>query len=95
MTIYVDELQTYTNKGRLNGQWCHLMTDGDIAELHVMALHLGLRQYFQSNPSHPHYDLRPSKRAAAIQAGAVEVSATEMVNRCSVLLRRIREKDVT
>jgi hypothetical protein len=93
MTVYVDELQTYAGKGRLNGQWCHMMTDGDLAELHAIAEKIGMRKYFQHNPNHPHYDLRPSKRAAAIKAGAVPVSAIEMVNKCSILLRRIREKN--
>jgi hypothetical protein len=94
MTVYVDELQTYTGKGRLSGQWCHMMTDGDLVEHHALAEKVGLRrEWFQASPNHPHYDLRPSKRAAAIKAGAVPISGTEMVNRCSLLLRRIRGKE--
>lgn len=89
MAVYVDEIQTYGNKG----QWCHMMTDGDLEELHELAAQIGMRrEWFQSNPHHSHYDLRPSKRAAAIKAGALPVSGTEMVNKCSLLLRRIREK---
>lgn len=91
--VYVDDLQIYTGKGRLNGQWCHMMTDSDIEELHAMAARIGMhRSWFQDHPSHPHYDLRPTKRVAAIAAGAVAISPTEMVDKCSLLLRRIREK---
>lgn len=92
MAVYVDDLVTYKGKGRLSGQWCHMMTDGDLSELHAMAQRIGMRrEWFQNNPNHPHYDLRPSMRAAAVKAGAIEVDGIEMVNRCSLLLRRIRE----
>lgn len=44
MTIYVDELQIYGNKGQL----CHMMTDGDLIELHAMAEQIGIqRRWFQ------------------------------------------------
>ena len=50
MPIVVDTLQTYTDKGRLGGRWCHMMSDtGDVAELHAFAARLGLRRsWFQS-----------------------------------------------
>lgn len=79
MAIYVDPVFTWPGKG----QWCHMMTDGDLSELHAMAERLGLkRAWFQNKPRHPHYDLRPSKRALAVQYGAVEVTGVELVRRC-------------
>jgi hypothetical protein len=62
-----------------------MMTDqNDLAELHELAAGIGIRrEWFQNNKVHPHYDLTPNKRQAAIAAGAVPVSAMEMVKRCS------------
>jgi hypothetical protein len=79
--IYVDEVRHWGKRG----EWCHMMTDGDIDELHRMAARIGLqRSWFQEkNARHPHYDLRPSKRALAIKAGAVEVSSAELLQRCT------------
>lgn len=90
--IYVDPLVNYPGKG----YWSHMMTDGDIAELHTMALLIGLkREWFQDHPHHPHYDLRAGKRASAIAAGARPVSAVEMARRCSLLLRALLKNDET
>lgn len=36
----------------------HLATDGSIEELHIFAQSIGLkREWFQSHPRHPHYDV--------------------------------------
>lgn len=87
--VYVDDLQKYPGKGR----WCHMMTDGDLSELHAMADRIGLsRKWFQDRPDHPHYDLRAPKRQAAILVGAKPVSSIEMVRRCSAVLKKI-ERD--
>lgn len=76
--IYVDELKF----GKRN--MCHMMTDGDIEELHHMALSIGLRrQWFQDHKLHPHYDLTRNKRLQAIRAGAVSVTSQELVMNCS------------
>lgn len=85
MTVYVDPVQSYPGKG----QWCHMASDSDdLAELHGMASRIGLqRSWFQNKPTHPHYDLRPSKRLLAVRAGAVEVTAVELVKKCSLLFR--------
>ena len=78
--IVVDELRTYTGRGRLSGQWCHMTTDtGDLDELHAFAARLGLRRaWFQDVRSAPHYDLRPTKRALAVTLGAKEITWREM-----------------
>jgi hypothetical protein len=55
-------------------RWCHLWAadGGSIAELHSIAVKIGLRKaYFQNRAGFPHYDLVPSKRRLALSAGAV------------------------
>lgn len=88
MTVYVDEL---THRGmKYMGKivrTCHMMTDGDIEELHGVATRLGLRKYFQDHPDHPHYDLMEGKRYEAILRGAVSVTSAEMVKKCSRMFK--------
>jgi hypothetical protein len=92
MTIYVDPIEYYAHAKTRNKLWCHLATDqNDLAELHEMAEKLGIRRYFQNKPGHPHYDLYPSKRVLAVSLGAVEVTSGELVDRCSLNLRRLRQ----
>lgn len=81
MSVYVDELVEYSG---LTGQvaragrfWCHMTADG-LEELHAMADRIGLRRaWFQPEARLVlcHYDLVPSRRARAVQFGAVEVRA--------------------
>ena len=89
MAIYIDELRDYRalmGTG-LPGLWCHMITDGDLEELHQFAQALGLpRRRFQNHARHPHYDLMPASRAIAVALGAVEVSTSEML----VILERAR-----
>lgn len=53
---------------------CHLTADTE-KELYVFAVGvLGLkRSWFQSHPTHPHYDLTRNKRTLAVKNGAVEI----------------------
>lgn len=70
----VDELVVYTNRPPFHRGSCHLATDGDdLEELHTFAERIGLRRAWFQPKSSPHYDLVPSKRAAALAAGAVFV----------------------
>jgi hypothetical protein len=87
MTIYVDDLR---NCPPDKGKWCHMMTDGNEQELHTFAQRIGCRiWWFQGkNRNHPHYDLHSSMREKAIAAGAVAVSSTEMVLKCSALFNK-------
>ena len=55
------------------------MTADTIGELHAMADKIGLKRFWFQSRSIPHYDLRPSKRQAALMAGAVEITSKEMV----------------
>lgn len=76
MSVYVDPVFTWPGKG----DWCHMTADTP-EELHHMADRIGLkRAWFQDRPTGPHYDLRPSKRILAVEAGAVEVSAAEFLS---------------
>jgi hypothetical protein len=78
--IYVDEVNYWPGKvtapaqrhGRL---WCHLWCDaGDEEVLHGLAKKIGLkREWYQQRARFNHYDLVPSKRGLAIQAGAKPV----------------------
>ena len=79
MTIYVDE-SIFPFRGTL---FCHMATDGDLSELHQMALSIGMQlAWFQDKKDHPHYDLSPEKRALAIAKGAVPVTSTELISKC-------------
>jgi hypothetical protein len=76
MTVYVDPLAEWG--WRPHGvpvKSCHMFTDTvELDDLHAMALHIGMRrEWFQDKRSAPHYDLTPERRAAAVEAGAVEV----------------------
>ena len=76
MSVFVDEIRNWRS-----GSWRHMMTDS-LDELHEMAESIGLqRRWFQSRTRYPHYDLRPSKRILAIQKGAIEISAIDMIKR--------------
>jgi hypothetical protein len=76
MPVYVDKIRTIKPRSAFVRQWgtrwCHLTADTP-DELHAMADQLGLkRRWFQPHPRHPHYDLTPPKRAAAVSLGALE-----------------------
>lgn len=86
--IMVDELQQWPTKiGCFKGGSCHLTTDGPLIQLHAFAERIGMkREWFQDHRIAPHYDLTPSRRARALQLGAVFVPMREQIRR-----RRIAE----
>lgn len=71
MTVYVDDMRA--KYGRM--VMCHMLADTD-EELHAMADAIGVaRRWWQAPPRHDsHYDIALSKRAAAIAAGAIEIT---------------------
>ena len=72
MTVYVDDMRA--KYGRM--VMCHMLADTD-EELHSMAERIGVaRRWWQSpaKTSGSHYDIALSKRAAAVAAGAVEIT---------------------
>lgn len=79
--FYVDPIEDWGEKGL----WCHLWTDGTDQQLDQFAAAIGLRKQWAhlSNGAivgrFYHYDLRPSKRALALQRGAVEMPLKEWV----------------
>jgi hypothetical protein len=88
MAIYIDELRDYRALRGAGppGLWCHMITDGDLDELHEFAMRLGLGpRRFQNHPRHPHYDLTPPTRALAVVLGAVETTTTRLAD---ILLRQ-------
>lgn len=86
--IYVDELREYPmgmiadEAKKFGRNWCHMMTNGRINELHEMARKIGLKREWFQDGRYPHYDLVPSKRATAIRLGAKEVSGRKMLKIC-------------
>jgi len=78
--VYVDAVFVAVSKdpqakrvgGRTGHRWCHMWSE-DVNALHELAQKIGMRrEWFQDRRGFPHYDLVPSRRAAAIALGAVE-----------------------
>jgi DNA-directed RNA polymerase subunit M/transcription elongation factor TFIIS len=88
--FYVDEIREWPNTPLKYKKWCHLATSGSIDDLHAFAEKIGLqRAWFQDKPTHPHYDLTPGKRAAALKHGARAVTTIELINACHPRLSEI------
>jgi hypothetical protein len=64
-----------------SGEWCHMVSDESVEELHEFAATIGLRRNAFQSTSRPHYDLRPSKRRLAVSMGAEEVGMRDLVRR--------------
>lgn len=72
--------------------WCHLTADS-LAELHEFAGRLDLkREWFQNHKLIPHYDLIKSKRAIAIELGAIAITTEERIAKVLQVLRDKREQ---
>lgn len=70
MTVYVDDMRA--RFGRMI--MCHMIADTE-EELHAMAECIGVaRRWYQGD----HYDIALSKRAAALAAGAQEITQREL-----------------
>lgn len=80
--MYVDDVfipAEVPNRARtVKAVWCHMTADTR-AELDEMAVRIGLRRSWIQHPGtwKEHYDLTKSKRALAVKAGALEVSARD------------------
>jgi len=77
MTVYVDKLHDW---GWKLGPSCHLLPANQgaaaLEELHAFAAKLGMKRQWFQNKRWPHYDLVASRRARAVQLGAVEIDVT-------------------
>lgn len=84
MTVYVDNMRAPLARMKM----CHMLAD-TTEELHAMADAIGVdRKWCQAAGTYrEHYDISLSKRALAIQHGAVEVTRPEV----GFLLRAKRE----
>lgn len=71
MTVYVDDMRA--QYGRM--VMCHMVADTD-DELHAMADKIGVarRWHQKAGTYRSHYDIALSKRALAVQHGAVEIT---------------------
>lgn len=78
MAVYVDNMRApFKHKG-LRMVMCHMMADTE-AELLAMADRIGVaRRWHQYPGTHKsHFDISLTKRAAAVQAGAIEITWRE------------------
>lgn len=83
MSVYLDKSRN--RFGRM--VMCHMIAD-TLDELHAMADAIGMqREWFQSRASTPHYDVCLSRKAKAIELGAVELERAEFVD----VLRKVRQ----
>ena len=76
MSVYVDTMRA--RYGRM--VMCHMIADTD-DELHAMAHRIGVARRWWQSPgatSGSHYDICLNKRAAAIAAGAIEISLRQL-----------------
>lgn len=95
--LYVDSIKEYPAamcRGLPGRQWCHLISDESVEELHTFAQRIGMRRSWAQLPpkaSSPHYDLTPTRRMAAIAAGAVEADRSDFV----AALHRFRKRNNT
>ena len=74
--ILVDPIRRHQS-----GEWCHMVSDESVEELHEFAATIGLKRKAFQGASRPHYDLRPSKRRLALSMGAEEVGMRDLVRR--------------
>lgn len=84
MTVYLDKERNAFRRMVM----CHMIADTH-EELHAMAAAIGLRRsWFQATASTVHYDVCLSRRAVALQLGAVELDRREFVG----VIKRLRAK---
>lgn len=90
MTVWVDSVRHYPHARTRRKHFCHMVCDGDIAELHAMADALGLkREWLHRHRTLPHYDLPPETRERAIELGARPITRKALVD---LLVRARAEK---
>lgn len=95
MPVYVDQLLNHG--GSATFKWkhsCHLLADTE-EELHAFAKLIGMkREWFQkSRRGLPHYDLNASRRAVAVQRGAIEISSRETGERQRAYWKMVNEQE--
>ena len=83
MTVYVDDMfESEMGKFR-SMRMSHMVADTD-DELHAMAERIGVaRKWHQDSLSGSHYDIAMSKRALAIEFGAVPITLRQCAMMCA------------
>ncbi len=85
MAVFVDDMHL-DPMGQYRGmKMSHMLADSD-EELHAMADLIGVqRRWHQAPPkaSTSHYDIAMSKRALAVQAGAIEITLRQAAAMCA------------
>lgn len=72
MAVYVDDMNVQYGRMKMS----HLLADSD-SELHAMAAKIGVNRKWWQSPektSGSHYDIALSKKALAIEYGAIEIT---------------------
>lgn len=95
MTVYLDPLHDFSKvikksvRNIYGSQWCNMASDTeDLADLHALADKIGLRrEWFRHDNPLPCYYLTPDMRLRALENGAIEITSTQMIQRCSKLLK--------
>lgn len=106
MTVYVDALRQYRadlvdhetrRAGARHGhRWAHMLAmPDDVEALHALARRIGLRREWFQDAGTPHYDVTPTRRRAAIQAGAVEADRRTVVEIVCAWRKRHGNSDET
>jgi Protein of unknown function (DUF4031) len=89
MPVYVDSARNGFGRMVL----CHMIADTP-AELHAMALLIGMRREWYQSPataSFPHYDVSLSRRKIALANGAREIERQEL----AAHMKRVRKELIT
>lgn len=76
MAVYVDDMHLDAMGAFRKMKMSHMLADTD-AELHAMAALIGVQRKWHQGPPKSrssHYDIALSKRALAVQAGAIEIT---------------------
>lgn len=78
MTVYVDDMRAQYGQMIM----CHMVAD-TTAELLGMADRIGVARRWLQYPGHPreHFDICLRKRAAAVKAGAVEITRKQLAEK--------------
>lgn len=88
MAVYVDNMRAPFGRMKM----CHMMADTS-AELLAMADRIGVGRHWIQKPGDmwEHFDVCLSKRAAAVKAGAVELTMIELGR---MVQRRRKEREL-
>lgn len=83
MSVYIDDFNAPYGRMKM----CHMMADTR-EELNGMADKIGVpRKWIQLEGRFPHYDICLSKKKLAIENGAIECSARDLVKRFPPILK--------